>query len=103
MENVAYVQEISIIQYINTPNLLNEMINIGFDFALTGTKYIYELFIEPLENINNLNELFLPNMSSLADRHNIKLKSLNRDVRWSIEKNTIDDTDVCFDLSIVHN
>ena len=70
-------------------SIKNKMSDFGFDFSLTGTKYIYELLYEYIVNKECLFEHLKPSMKSLADKYNIKLKTLNRDIRWSIEKNIV--------------
>ena len=84
MEKIIKVQKINYEDIIKIANLLDSMSTFGFDFSLTGTKYIYEIFDNNLEYFQNFLQLFALRMSTLADRHNIKQKSLNRDVRWSI-------------------
>lgn len=83
MENLANIQKET---YAPSTELISHMINIGFDFGLTGTKYIYELYVKHKDNLFAPYDNLFHNLSSLADRHNIKLKSLDRDVRWSIDR-----------------
>lgn len=76
-------------QNYSIEKLQNKMCDFGFDFSLTGTKYIYELLYEYIVNSEYIMGNLQPSMKSLADKYNIKLKTLNRDIRWSIEKNFI--------------
>ncbi len=61
------------------------MIKLGFDFSLIGSIYIYEMFNEILVNKGAKKEE-IPSMTALAEKHNQKLKSISRNIRWAIEK-----------------
>lgn len=67
-------------------NLSIIMVNFGFDFSLVGSVYIYEILKEVLTNTSVLRCDKIPTMTTLADRHNVKIKSFNRDIRWAIDK-----------------
>lgn len=62
------------------------MVHFGFDFSLIGSVYLYEMLKEVLENTSAIKCDVVPTMTTLADRHNIKIKTFNRDVRWAISK-----------------
>lgn len=62
------------------------MVQFGFDFSLMGSIYIYEMLVESLSNPNVIRNENIPTMTMLADKHNIKIKTFNRDIRWSIDK-----------------
>lgn len=62
------------------------LVHFGFDFSLMGSIYIYEILKEATENSSLLNGACLPTITKLAEKHNIKMKTLSRDVRWAIKK-----------------
>lgn len=55
----------------------------GFDFSLIGTIYMFEMLIAMCDNSNKTHHL--PTMSCLADRHEVKIKTFNRSIRFAIE------------------
>lgn len=70
----------------NDHNVRTIMIHFGFDFSLLGSVYLYELIEETLYGNNYYNCYAIPTMVHLAEKHNIKVKTLNRNIRWSIDK-----------------
>ncbi len=67
-------------------NIRGVLIRFGFDFSLIGTIFILELLNEIERCSKILNQTSLPTMSLLANKHNLKIKSYNRVIRWAIEK-----------------
>jgi len=63
-------------------NVRNTMILYGFDFLLKGTSYIYEMVLEMANNFSFRTGSKL--MQYISDKHDIKLKSMNREGRWAI-------------------
>lgn len=70
----------------NTKDIRCVMVYFGFDFSLVGTMYIFELLTEVVNNTSILRCESIPTMTLLADKHNVKIKSFNRVIRWSIVK-----------------
>lgn len=88
MENILFCNSYKI--DLIKDNIINMLNNFGFDFSLTGTKYIQDILFENIKNCENDFDCLATSMRSLADKYNVKLKSLNRDIRWSLEKNIFD-------------
>lgn len=62
------------------------LVRFGFDFTLIGTIYLFELLNEIHRCSRLLKKTSLPTMTLFADKHNIKIKTYNRVIRWSIKK-----------------
>lgn len=67
-------------------NMRQIMIDFGFDFSLLGSIYIYEMFREIIENAKMVRVKTVATETKLANKHNINIKTINRDIRWSIGK-----------------
>ena len=52
--------------------------------------YIKDILFDNIKNSDNDFDFLATSMRSLADKYNVKLKSLNRDIRWALEKNIFD-------------
>ena len=77
------------------------MVYFGFDFSLMGSLYLYEMLKELTDNMSP-NEVVLPTITKLAKRHNVKMKTFSRDVRWAIKK-AFDDGLLKYIPFFVHN
>ncbi|MCI7003642.1 MAG: hypothetical protein MR904_04800 [Clostridia bacterium] len=72
--------------FTNRSDLRMVMVRFGFDFSLLGSVYLYEMLNEVVSNTSVLRNKCFPTMVVLADRHCVKLKTFNRDIRWAISK-----------------
>jgi len=75
------------------------MIEMGFDFSLSGSWNILEIMNDAVESCNNGILSCFP-LSKIANRHCIKGKTIDRNVRWAITKakNLVDLFSVEIDL-----
>lgn len=64
--------------------LRNMMINVGFDFSLVGSNFVFELIIMSLQNKEDTDPYREENITFLADKYNTKIKTVHRLIHWSI-------------------
>lgn len=72
--------------YTNKADLYTVMVRFGFDFSLMGSQYLYEMLVEAELDSAVLRHKSIPTSTILADRHCVKIKTFNRDIRWAITK-----------------
>ena len=70
----------------NSADLYAVMVRFGFDFSLIGSQYLYEMLSEAELDASVLRRKSLQTSMVLADKHSVKIKTFNRDIRWAIAK-----------------
>ena len=62
------------------------MIHFGFDFSLLGSIYLYEMLLEISSGNSFIKGIEIPQITKLAEKHNVKMKTYSRNIRWAIKK-----------------
>ena len=65
-------------------NLRDVMIRAGFDFSYIGSTFVHELIQSTLVDKDNQDPYSEQRLIFLADKYNLKIKSIHRDVYWAI-------------------
>ncbi len=72
--------------FTNKADLYTVMVRFGFDFSLVGSQYLYEMLSEAELDTSVLRHKSISTSMVLADKHCVKIKTFNRDIRWAIAK-----------------
>ena len=62
------------------------MAYLGFDFSLIGSHLIKEMLLQIIQSPTYIHAFSSSVMKEMANRYNYAVKSIDRDIRWSISK-----------------